>query len=258
MALNKEIWVSDIQRLLVPDNSFMTKGTDYSAFADNKQVHIPVEYGGVNTEIDRTVLPGSVTVSNDTEKVITMHHFTTDPVRLFNPEDVELSYDKRSVIVNKISEGLNKKIAEYALSQLRTIGAKTGTNITTILRGVAQEFDQGDYPEQDRNVLLSAESYAKLLKELTDTQTNAFLSVANAATGVIGQIFGLNVFKRSSLGGSADAIAWHKRDYMFALAKPEVYSNENDPTFYGTILSASARFGCFVPTQEGDAGNTGD
>ncbi len=250
MALNKEIWVNDIQPLLLPDNSFLTKGTDYSAFADNHNIHIPVEYGSVNTEIDRAVLPGAVTVSNDTENVITMHHFTTDPVRLFNPEDVELSYDKRSVIVRKISEGLNKKIAEYALSQLRTIGAKTGNNITTILRGVAQEFDQGDYPEQDRNVLLSAESYAKLLKELTDTQTNAFLSVANASTGVIGQIFGLNVFKRSSLGGDAAAIAWHKRDYMFALAKPEVYSNENDPTFYGTILSASARFGCFVPAQE--------
>ena len=258
MALNKEIWVNDIQRLLVPDNSFLTKGTDYSAFADNHNIHIPVEYGSVNTEIDRAVLPGTVTVSNDTEKVITMHHFTTDPIRLFNPEDVELSYDKRSIVVDKIAEGLNRRIAEYALTQLRAIGAKTGTNITTILRGVAQEFDEGDYPEQDRYVLLSADSYAKLLKELTDTQSNAFLSLANASTGVIGQIFGLNVFKRSSLGGNAAAIAWHKRDYMYALSKPEVYTDESNPQFYGTILSASARFGCFVPTQEGDGGTTGD
>lgn len=256
MALNKEIWVNDIQKLLLPDNTFLTKGTDYSAFADAKQVHIPVEYGAVNTEIDRAVLPGTVTASNDAEKVITMHHFTTDPVRLFSPEDVELSYDKRSVIVGKITEGLNKKIAEYALSQLGIIGKKTGTNITTILRNAAKEFDEGDYPEQDRFVLLSAEAYSKLLKELTDTQANAFLSVANAATGVVGQIFGLNVFKRSSLGDDTPAIAWHKRDYMFALSKPEVFSNENDPTFYGTVLSASARFGCYVPAVAAPA--TGD
>ena len=247
MALNKEIWVNDIQEALLPDNSFVTKGTDYSVFADNHQIHIPVEYGNVNVEIDRTVLPGTVGVQNDTEKVITMHNFTTDPVRVYRPEDVELSYDKRSVIVKKITDGLNQKIAEHALGILRSIGAQTGTNILTILRNVAKTFDEGDYPEADRYVLLSADSYSKLLKELTDAQTNAFLNVANAATGVIGSIFGLNILKRSTLGENVPAIAWHKRDYFYAISKPEVFSNESDPTFYGSVLSAAARFGAYAP-----------
>ena len=259
MALNKEIWANDIQQMLLPDNSFVTKGTDYSVFADAKTIHIPVEYGSVNTEIDRSVLPGSVTAQNDTERVITMHHYTTDPVRVFDPEDVELSYDKRQVITKKIADSLNGKIAESALAALATIGAKTGNKMLTVLREAAKEFDKNDYPEADRYVLLSADSYSKLLQELTDAQTNSFLAVADAQSGVIGQIFGLNILKRSSLGSdSTVAIAWHKRDYMYALAPVQTYTDEGNPTFYGTILSASARFGCYVPEPASDEPANGD
>lgn len=257
MALNKEIWASDIQTLLLPDNSFVTKGTDYSVFADNSKIHIPVEYGSVNTEVDRKVLPGTVTKSDDTERVIVMHHYTTDPVRIFNPEDVELSYDKRQVITKKIADSLNTKIAESALQELLKKGEWNGTDILADLRSIAKQFDMGDYPETDRYVLLSAESYSALLKKLTDNQTNAFLSVANAETGVIGQIFGLNIMKRSTLGQTkATAVAWHKRDYMYALSPVETFASENDPTFYGTVLSASARFGCWCP--ENEPQETGD
>ncbi|MCR4559020.1 MAG: hypothetical protein K5685_03000 [Bacteroidales bacterium] len=248
MALNKEIWANDIQQMLLPDNSFVTKGTDYSVFADNNKIHIPVESGEINTEIDRKVLPGTVTKSDDTEKVIVMHHYTTDPVRVFNPEDIELSYDKRQVITRKIAESLNNKIAESALQALLEIGEYHGTDILADLRSIAKKFDEGDYPEADRFVLLSAESYSNLLKKLTDTQTNAFLNVANAQSGIIGQIFGLNVMKRSTLGANkATAVAWHKRDYMFALAPVQTYADENNPSYYGTVLSASTRFGCYVP-----------
>ncbi|MBR4326283.1 MAG: hypothetical protein IKP73_12230 [Bacteroidales bacterium] len=259
MALNKEIWASDIQQMLLPDNSFVTKGTDYSVFADNSEIHIPVEYGSVNTEIDRNVLPGTVTQQSDTERVIVMHHYTTDPVSVFNPEDVELSYDKRQVITRKIADSLNAKIAQTALATLAQFGSKTGSKVLTVLRDIAKDFDKGDYPEQDRYVLLSADSYSALLKELTDAQTNSFLAVANAQNGIIGQIFGLNILKRSTLGdASAVAIAWHKRDYMYALAPVQTFASEGDPTFYGAVLSASARFGCYVPEPASDEPANGD
>lgn len=249
MALNKEIWVSDVQNLLLPDNSFVTKGTDYSAFADAHTIHIPVEAGNVNVEIDRSVLPGAIGVSDDTERAIMMHHFTTDPVRLFRPEDVELSYDKRSIITKKIADSLNNKIAEYALGILANNGGVSmaaNAKVTDTLRTVALEFDRRDYPEADRYVLLSAEAYSKLFKELTDAQTNAFLAVANASTGVIGGIFGLNILKRSTVGEDYNVISWHKRDYMYALGPTEIYTQENAPEYYGTIISASARFGAYT------------
>jgi hypothetical protein len=32
---------------------------------------------------------------------------------------------------------------------------------------------------------------------------------------------------------------------MFALGKTEVYTQENAPEYYGTVISASVRFGAF-------------
>lgn len=249
MALNKEIWVNDIKEQLLPDNTFVTKGTDYSAFADNHQIHIPVETGLINVEKDRSVLPGTVTTSNDTEAVITMHHFTTDPVRVYNPEDVELSYDKRRVITEKIAKSLNQKIATEAITAIAGVYGSQLNDYDDILGELRESsrmlFDNYDYPENDRFVVMSPLVYANLLKQLTEVQTNAFLACADAKTGIIGNIFGLNIMKYSKLPTDKDIVYWHKSDYNFALGDMEIYTQENAPEYYGTVISASARFGVY-------------
>ena len=260
MALNKEIWVNDVQELLLPDNSFLTKGTDYSAFADAQTIHIPVEDGLVNVEVDRDTLPGTLTTTTEQRKEIDMHHFTTDPVRIFRPEDVELSYDKRRLVTEKIAKSINKKIADYALQQLSSSFTPMPLVHDTpsarkALLTVANSFDQYNYPEQDRYVLMSANAYTILLNELSEVQTSAFLACADMKAGVVGQIYGLNILKRAYINApdTTEMIAWHKSQYSFALGPVEVYSQENAPEYYGTILSASARFGAhavdtfFVP-----------
>jgi len=260
MALNKEIWVNDIKEQLLPDNTFVTKGTDYSAFADNHQIHIPVEVGLIDVEKDRTQFPASVTTSNDTEHVITMHNFTTDAVRISNPTDVELSYDKRRVITEKLAKSLNQRFIEDALFQIvaGTEDKVLYENDSTIeyLINVVKWFDEHNYPETDRYVLLSANAYSTLLKQLSEVQTNAFLSCADLKTGVIGNIFGLNIMKRSiagAEGAGVPAVFWHKRDYYFALSDLEIYTQENAPGYYGTVLSASVRFGAmFAPAGDDD------
>ena len=42
MALNREVWLREIQENLFPDNSFVAKSIDDSAFVDNHpmQVHL--------------------------------------------------------------------------------------------------------------------------------------------------------------------------------------------------------------------------
>ena len=256
MALNKEIWVNDIQGLLLPDNNFVKKGTDYSAFADAKTIHIPVALQNVNVEMDRQVLPAPINRVADTEQTIDMHHFTSDPIALFNPEDVELSYDKRRVIVQQIADAINEAVAQHALKYFVNSKVLLGKSVLSALRTAAYNFDKGNYPENDRYVLLDAEGYAKLLKELTEIQTNAFLASANAQTGVIGQLFGLNILKRSSIGEEIHAVAWHKRDYAFALGPVQVYAEENKAAYYGSVLSASVRFGTYyAPETAWDSAN---
>lgn len=252
MALNKEIWASDIQEMILPDNSFLTKGTDYSAFADAHTIHIPVENGLVNVEIDRDTLPGTVTTTTEQCKEIDMHHFTTDPVRIYRPEDVELSYDKRRLVTEKIAKSLNNMIADYALERLRVetypITLSETPSARKALLALAKNFDQCNFPEQDRYVLMTADAYSALLNDLSEVQTSAFLACSDMKAGVVGQIYGLNILKRSKInptGDPAQMLAWHKSQYCFALGPVEVYSQENAPEYYGTILSASVRFGAF-------------
>ncbi len=264
MALNKEIWVNDIQEMLLPDNSFLTKGTDYSVFADAHTIHIPVEAGLVNVEVDRDTLPGTVTTTTEQCKEIDMHHFTTDPVRIYRPEDVELSYDKRRLVTEKIAKSINDKIADYALGLLRHCNgsneiyrAPDAPSVRRNLHEMAYFFDHNNYPEQDRYVLMAADAYAELLDELSEVQTSAFLACADMKAGVVGQIYGLNIMKRSVIDSDDTTVmlAWHKSQYSFALGPVEVYSQENAPEYYGTILSASVRFGgyanstCFVSVE---------
>jgi hypothetical protein len=272
MALNKEIWVNDIREFLLPDNTFVTKGTDYSAFADNHQIHIPLGTSFVETEKDRTQFPASVSALNESEDVITMHHFTTNPVRIFNPEDVELSFDKRSVITKRLAESINQSIA---LEVVNTISAISGhsvppdDNVLELMREIALEFDHACVPESGRYVMMNATAYSKLLKNLTDVQTNAFLACADLKSGVIGNIYGLNVMKNFYVTGaqqnniSVDIIYWHKDDYYFALSDVEIYSQENAPEYYGPVISASVRFGAFYTTSlsrynNSDPGNGGN
>ncbi len=277
MALDKEIWASAIQEMLLPDNSFLTKGTDYSAFADAHTIHIPVEAGLVNVEVDRSKLPGTVTTTTEQSKEIDMHHFTTDPVRIYRPEDVELSYDKRRLVTEKIAKSLNNKIADYTLELLRHCAgaieieldlSQASPSVKKPLLEMAHSFDRNNYPEQDRYVLMSADAYTALLRELSEVQTSAFLACADMKAGVVGQIYGLNILKRSVIDrddtdNTAVMLAWHKSQYSFALGPVEVYSQENAPEYYGTILSASVRFGgyanstCFVSV-ENEGNGDGD
>lgn len=250
MALDKEIWVNDIQEMLLPDNSFLTKGTDYSAFADARTIHIPVEDGLVNVEVDRDTLPGTVTTTTEQSKEIDMHHFTTDPVRIYRPEDVELSYDKRRLVTEKIAKSLSQKIAEYALQTMGEQGEPTIYNKDPMLeqlKNAALAFDTADYPDQDRYVMMTAGDYSRLLTELSEVQTNAFLACSEMKTGVVGQIYGLNIMKRSDIGGAQGLFAWHKTQFNYALGPVEIYTQENAPEYYGTVMSASVRFGVFAP-----------
>ena len=54
MALNKEIWQSDIVENFYPDNSFASKSVDDSVFVENHKVHIPNAGAPSNVERNRT------------------------------------------------------------------------------------------------------------------------------------------------------------------------------------------------------------
>ena len=104
-------------------------------------------------------------------------------------------------------------------------------------------LNQEDIPQEGRNLLLDAIAYEQLLEDLTEAQVNAFLASANASTGTLGKLYGFDVMLRSTLVGGISAFAWHKNWVCRALGEYEMFIQENDPLYYGDVLSFIVRVG---------------
>ena len=242
MALNKQIWLSTIVENLYADNSFATKSVDDSAFVVNKTVHIP------------------------------------------NIDTVELSYDKRnSVIANdraQLQEAAHVNILERWGGGLNTdhvlltTGAATRAAHTSAtatgqrkpickadVMKLMTAMDADNVPEAGRYLLLDAYMYADLLNDLSESDKWMFQNSADVQKGVLGNLYGFNIMKRSSvlrvtsakalLKWSADGaatelaagLAWQEGCLSRALGEVKMFDDTDNPTYYGDIYSFLVRTG---------------
>lgn len=282
MALNKQIWLSTLVENLYPDNSFAVKSIDDSAFVGNKTVHIPNAGAPSKVVTNRAEKPAKVEQRSDNELTYDMDELTTNPVYIPNVDTVELSYDKRQSILandrtelqNEASMNILKRWAPGASGVLLTSGTKqvvthtseaaTGKRLS-LCRGdlmkLMTAFDAQNIPEQGRYLLLDAYMYAELLSDLNESDKWAFMQTSDVKTGVLGNIYGWNIMKRSKvLRLSADkalldwdaaavagelpaALAWQQGCVSRALGEVKMFSEQDSPTYYGDIYSFLVRTG---------------
>ena len=121
------------------------------------------------------------------------------------------------------------------------------------------QFDIDDIPQTGRCMLLDAVMYNQLLASLTESESNAFLASANAQRGIVGQLYGFDFYMRStvfrvaangaSMASSASAttsaagLAWQEDCVSRAMGNHELFENEKDALYYGTVISALVRAG---------------
>ncbi len=101
MALNKEIWQSDIVENFYPDNSFASKSVDDSAFVENHKVHIPNAGAPSNVERNRTQKPATTKQRTDNDLEYDMDELTSKQV---NKLSLQLTYSL--VYLSTISDPL--------------------------------------------------------------------------------------------------------------------------------------------------------
>jgi len=89
MAIEKEIWIDDIQENLFASNSFVARGVDHSQWIDNKTVHIPQAGANPTVEKDRASVPATIGQRTDTDLQYNMAEFTTDPILIRNLEELK-------------------------------------------------------------------------------------------------------------------------------------------------------------------------
>ena len=281
MALNKQIWLNTIVENFYPDNSFASKSIDDSTFVSYKTVHIPNAGTPSGVEINRTKKPASVSQRTDNELTYDMDELTTNPIYIPNIDTVELSYDKRNSVLSNDRQQLQKVAAQNLLyrwakgaNTLNTSGAARKAHTSETATGKRKKFTKAvvmeamvkmnvdDVPTEGRYMLLDAVQYADLLDDLTDKELSAFQAVANVSKGVMGQLYGFSIMQRSKVlrvkaDGStvikwedegeatelAAGLAWQQQCVSRALGEVKMFSNEDDPQYYGDIYSFLVRVG---------------
>lgn len=284
MALNKEIWLSSLVENLYPDNSFAVKSVDDSAFVDNKKVHVPNAGAPSGVETNRAKKPATVGERTDHDLEYEMDELTTDPIYIPHIDTVELSYDKRSSILANDRAALREAAAVNLLYRwgggvakenvLSTTGttqraahtskAATGERLAICKADVLRlmtAFDAANLPAEGRVLLLDAHMYADLLADLSESDKWMFQNSADVQRGVLGNLYGFDIMKRSSVlrlttdgallkwnedgvaTEKAAALAWHEGSVSRALGEVKMFDKLDDPTYYGDIYSFLVRTG---------------
>lgn len=284
MALNKEVWLNSIVENFYPDNSFAVKSVDDSTFVSNRKVHIPNAGSPSNVETNRTKKPASVTQRTDNELTYEIDELTTDPIYIPNIDMVELSYDKRNSIlandrahlqeaahVNLLKRwGNGVKEANILLTtgttqrDAHTSTTATGKRLSICKADVLKlmtAFDADNVPTQGRYLLLDAHMYADLLADLSESDKWMFQNSANVQKGVLGNLYGFDIMKRSRVlrlddskkildwdatavaGEMAAALAWHDKSVSRAIGEVKMFDSTDNPLYYGDIYSFLMRTG---------------
>lgn len=253
MALQREIWINDIVEGLFADNTFAARSIDHSQFVNNRTVHVPNAGAAPSVVMNRSELPAEIKHRTDIDLTYLIDEFTSDPIHIPNAETVELSYDKRQSVLSQMKAALADQVhtnllKKWANDALYSTGAAAmPASIKDLVLTAQQHMNADDIPQTGRCLMLNAEAYTKLLKELTGSQGNAFLHTADAAKGTVGNLFGFDVYLRSRLAtieaGDVYAMFWQAQSVSRALGSTEVFMNDGDAAWYGDILSALVRAG---------------
>lgn len=283
MAVNVQVWLRDIQENLYPDNSFVVKSIDDSTFVEFNRVHIPNAGAPSNVVVNRTVSSAQeVHKRIDSAIEYGIDELTTDPIYIPHIETVELSYDKRKSVIKNDRDELSRvahvNILERWAKGAGTIIKTTGKEVAPHthksatgkrksisrddVRAIMTEFDSQEIPEEGRYLLLDAHMYAHLLADLAESDKYAFFQSADAQKGIVGNLYGINILKRSSVlriksdgetvlyGGDTNeatecgaGLAWHSSCVSRAIGDMEMFDSTKNPQYYGDIYSFLVRTG---------------
>ncbi|MGV7234653.1 MAG: phage capsid protein [Nitrosomonadaceae bacterium] len=280
MALQQEIWISDIQENLYEGQEFISHSMSHDAFIENKTVHVP-QAGSVPVIVkDRSSYPATIAQRTDTELTYDMAEFTTDPTHITDIDELQTSYAKRqSVLANQL-ETLRERIGTETAQIWTPTGASkiirtTGASTATLPAGatgtrklvtkedifkLAERMDSENVAQGNRFLLMTTSMYYELF-QIDALVRKDFMNRANLPDGVIDQLANFNIMVRPTVslitaadgklavGASATAtdsfgcLAWQQNSVAKAKGSIKVFADEDKPEFYGSIFSALVMHG---------------
>lgn len=280
-----------IKENLYPANEFYKNSTDYSVFVNGKKVNVPQSGADPEIIVNPTVFPIAPAQGDETSLEFDINTHVTRPAHITDDEQLVVSYDKRAATLAKHIKRLNTSIADYfaydwsataAVQMVRTSGA-AGTSLAPSATGTRKKItlqdwidavtilDTDDVPQEGRYALVPAKMFNEMyaIDSFIDYQKRGVVDMLSK--GIIGEILGVKIYKRSRAGlytnaatpvkvpvGTAGAAAhnmailiWQENSVCRAEGATKVYIDSDRPEYIGGLFNARVRAGGQIDREDG-------
>ncbi|ROI09790.1 hypothetical protein EGI11_03260 [Chryseobacterium sp. H3056] len=261
MALNTQVWTSDIIENPFPDGSFIKKSKDLTEWVDHDKINL-VE-AGVEPAVYEDYFNGSedplpLANINDIPHEVVLKTYSTEQTRHRDLQDVELQYDKRSSIIKRHKQALDRNMGvraafawtpavDNAFNKLATLG-ENDSIIDAVID--VQAFMAGLDLDGDLNVCLTPVHMARIRKE----DKVLYKDILNEKI-----MYGFNVFQYSQtplftsanvkkpMGSAFEAgdkrasFFWASGEVFRAMGSVQMYANLRDSAYQADTLSFAQR-----------------
>lgn len=224
------LFLSEIQPKLFPGNTFLSRSRNDDAYVNYNTVELAHSGTIPGGTVDRVMIPATVAKRVDVATNYQLEEFTTDPTLLGYSEELTISYNKRSSILDQHANTLNKLTGDRALWRWAAGASGThvvkstgvtdgGTAQTRTATGPSQTGTRNKFGKDDlvkirqfffkddiitTNVdpacvaVLTAEQYSDLsgLPNVAEAQK---YGNATFPSGVVDRILGFDIYIRSSV-----------------------------------------------------------
>lgn len=272
MALNKQVWISQIKEGFYPERSFLKKVEDYSDLVDNDMLHFPSAGIDPKVLVNNSTYPIKIVGREDEDNAIVLDKFETENTLVRRPDAIEYSYDKLDSVIRQHRSTLQTTTARKAAHAfapskdtnetplvLTTGAAARGRKRITFedLLAWKERFDDALIPLEDRYIILHPRHVTdllledvKLFKELTDIKDGEPTKFAGFGCY---QFPFMPTYKASGENWEKVAyndeqteqfasVAFYAHEVMKADGEIYMYARYDDPEERGTVVGFDKRF----------------
>ena len=272
MAINKEIWINQILEGFYPDDSFLQKPVNYSAFVENDRLHIASAGIDPKVLINNTTYPIKSVGRDDSDNEIVLDKFETEITIVRRPDAIEYSYDKLESVIRQHRATLRKSVAMKAIHAYAPTSDTTDTPViltTGLATGgrkrmtfadiltLKERFDEAETPLEERYIVLHPKHVSDLLledielfKELTNIKDGEPFKFAGFGCYSFAQMPTYNTVEKILTKVPFDenktvqfaSVAFYAKEVMKADGDIYMYASEDDPKKRATIVGFDKRF----------------
>lgn len=219
-ALQTEVWVTDIMENLFSGMEFVSRSVDDSSEVNNKTVHIPQAGASPSIAKNRSSFPATIAERTDTDLTYNIDNYTTDPIRVRNFDEVQVSYAKRQSVMSEHIAALRENIGDnmaynWAVSGnaarvLRTTGSN-GTNLAPGATGTRKKvtkedifklrtiMDNDKVPADGRVLLMPSSMYEELFGIDALIRHDYMQGASSLPDGVVTRLAGFDIMVRPTV-----------------------------------------------------------